>query len=141
MLNDILTGRATLEGEKRETDPFRAPGDVQNITCATCGAIVPASQAVGTRCRRCIQPAPAATPPVTEPFHDPALELHLLRDAERAKGRGDVGIGVALLAIGLVITAVTYSSASHSGGTYIIALGPIIGGVFRLFRGLARLGG
>jgi hypothetical protein len=141
MLNDILLGRTTAEGEKREVDPFRAPGDVQNITCATCGTTVPASQAAGTRCRRCIQPAPPATPPISEPFCDPALEFQLRRDAERAKGRSDVGFGVALLAIGIVITAVTYSSASHSGGTYIIALGPVIGGVIRLFRGLARLGG
>jgi hypothetical protein len=138
MLNDILLGRASLEGEKRETDPFRAPGEVQSVACATCGAVVPASQASGTRCQHCRQPAPVAAPAVMEPPYDPALELALSRDAERAKGRSDIGIGLVLLVIGIVITAATYGSASRAGGTYIIAYGPIIFGVIRIFRGLAR---
>ena len=142
MLNDILLGRATAEGEKkRETDPFRAPGEVQSITCATCGAVVPASQASGTRCQRCMQPAPAVTPPVIEPPYDPSLELALQRDAQRTKGHSDIVYGVVLLVVGIIITAITYDSASHQGGTYIIAYGPIIVGVIRIFRGLARLSG
>jgi hypothetical protein len=141
MLNDILTGRATLEGEKREADPFRAPGEVQSIACATCGMVVPASQAAGPRCLRCVQPAPQAAPPVAEPFYDQALELELLRDAERSRARGDIATGLVVLAIGLVITGITYGSASRAGGTYIIALGPIIFGLIRLFRGLSRLDG
>jgi hypothetical protein len=141
MLNDILLGRATLEGEKREADPFRAPGEVQSVTCATCGTVVPASQASGTRCRRCMQPAPPAVPPVTAPPYDPAPELALARDAERARGRSDLGYGLVLLVIGIVITAVTYGSASQGGGTYVVAYGPMIVGVIRIFRGLARLGG
>ena len=141
MLNDILLGRATLEGEKREADPFRAPGEVQSVACATCGAVVPASEAHGTRCRRCMRPAPPAAPPVAAPLYDPTLELALARDAERAKGRTDIGYGLVLLVIGIVITAVTYGSASEAGGTYVIAYGPIIVGLIRLFRGLARLGG
>lgn len=36
---------------------------------------------------------------------------------------------------------ITYDSASRQGGTYIVALGPIIVGAIRIFRGLARLGG
>lgn len=138
MLNDILLGRATLEGEKRETDPFRAPGEVATITCATCGAVVPSSQASGTRCRRCMQPAPPPAPPVTQPLYDPALELALSRDAQRARASRDIGYGLVLLVIGLVITAVTYSSASRDGGTYVIAYGPMVVGVIRLFRGLVR---
>lgn len=142
MLNDILLGRATLEGEKREADPFRAPGEVQSITCATCGAAVSASEASGTRCRRCRQPArPAAPPVIAAPLYDPTVDLALARDAERAKGRTDLGYGLVLLVIGIVITAVTYGSASEGGGTYIVAYGPIIVGLIRIFRGLARLGG
>lgn len=140
MLNDILLGRATLEGEKRETDPFRAPGEVKTLTCVTCGAVVPASEASGTRCRRCLQPARPVAPPIVAPPYDPALELALARDDERAKGRTDLGFGLVLLVIGIVITAVTYGSASQGGGTYIIAYGPMIVGVIRIFRGLARLG-
>jgi hypothetical protein len=141
MLNDILLGRATLEGEKREADPFRAPGEVKTLTCVTCGAVVPASEASGTRCRRCMQPARPAAPPVVAPPYDPTLDLALARDAERAKGRTDLGFGLVLLVIGIVITAVTYGSASQAGGTYVIAYGPMIVGVIRIFRGLARLGG
>ena len=138
MLNDILLGRASLEGEKRETDPFRAPGEVQTVACATCGASVPASQASGTRCQRCMQPAPRAAPPVLEPPYDPALELALSRDAQRARASRDIGYGLVLLVIGLVVTAVTYSSASRDGGTYIIAYGPMVVGAIRLLRGLVR---
>jgi hypothetical protein len=75
------------------------------------------------------------------PPYDPAIDLALARDAERAKGRTDIGFGVVLLVVGIVITAVTYGSASSEGGTYIIAYGPMIVGVIRIFRGLARLGG
>ena len=141
MLNDILLGRSTVEGEKREADPFRAPGEVQSVACATCGAVVSASEASGTRCRRCMRPAPPAAPPVTAPPYDPALDLARARDAQRAKGTSDIGIGLVLLVIGIVVTAVTYGSASESGGTYIIAYGPMIVGVIRIFRGMARLGG
>ncbi|HEX3481430.1 MAG TPA: hypothetical protein VHT91_40735 [Kofleriaceae bacterium] len=141
MLNDILLGRATLEGEKREADPFRAPGAVQSVACATCGAVVSASEASGTRCRRCVRPARPAALTVAAPPYDPALEIALARDAERAKGRTDIGYGLVLLVIGIVLTAVTYGSASETGGTYIIAYGPIIVGLIRIFRGLARLGG
>src|SRR5262245_54593748 len=117
MLNDILLGRATAEGDKkRETDPFRAPGEVQSVACATCGAVVPASQASGTRCQRCMRPAPAATSPVIEPPYDPSLELALQRDAQRAKGHSDIVYGVVLLVIGIIVTAITYDSASRAGG-------------------------
>src|SRR6185436_3432594 len=91
MLNDILLGRATAEGEKkRETVPFRAPGEVQSVACSTCGAVVPASQASGTRCQRCMQPAPPPAAPITEPPYDPALDLALQRDAQRTKGHSDI---------------------------------------------------
>jgi uncharacterized membrane protein len=53
-------------------------------------------------------------------------------------GSSDVVIGLVLIVIGILITAVTYDSASKSGGTYIVAYGPIIVGVIKLFRGLAR---
>jgi hypothetical protein len=53
-------------------------------------------------------------------------------------GSSDVALGLILIVIGILITIVTYDSASKSGGTYIVAFGPIIVGVIKLFRGLAR---
>jgi uncharacterized membrane protein len=54
-------------------------------------------------------------------------------------GSGEVALGLILIVIGIVITAVTYSHASsEGGGRYILAFGPIIVGVIKLFRGLAR---
>jgi hypothetical protein len=39
--------------------------------------------------------------------------------------------------VGIVVTAVTYDSASEQGGTYIVAWGPMVYGAIRLFKGLA----
>jgi uncharacterized membrane protein len=44
--------------------------------------------------------------------------------------------GLLLLIAGIVITAVTYSSACENGGTYIIAFGPIIFGAIKFFKNL-----
>ncbi|HET7502533.1 MAG TPA: hypothetical protein VFK02_16045 [Kofleriaceae bacterium] len=142
MLNDILTGRATLEGEKKqEADPFREPGKVQSITCATCSAQVPVSQAVGTRCRRCLQPAIPAPPLMLAPSYDPQIDHDLARAEQRGKGRTEAVLGAVLILVGIIISSATYSSASQEGGTYIIAYGPIIVGAIKLLRGLARAGG
>ncbi len=54
---------------------------------------------------------------------------------------GDIILGIILIVIGIAITAITHDHASKQGGTYIVAFGPIIVGVIRLFRGLARSGG
>jgi hypothetical protein len=55
-----------------------------------------------------------------------------------ASGAYQVGIGMLLLLTGIVITAVTYGGASASGGTYIIAYGPIVFGIINIIRGIAR---
>jgi hypothetical protein len=44
-------------------------------------------------------------------------------------------VGGALLAVGIVITIVTYQMASD-GGTYVVSYGPVIGGVVLFVRGL-----
>lgn len=41
---------------------------------------------------------------------------------------------------GDIVTAITHDHASRQGGTYVVAFGPIIVGVIRLFRGLASAG-
>src|SRR5262245_23287938 len=52
--------------------------------------------------------------------------------------RGDLVIaGVCVMGLGLAVTAITYSAASESGGTYLIASGPIIFGLSLIVRGLA----
>src|SRR5262249_25675490 len=68
----------------------------------------------------------------------------MMADAARAERRsranGDIIFGIILLVIGIAITAVTYDSASQSGGTYVVAYGPIVVGVIKLIRGIATLG-
>jgi hypothetical protein len=67
----------------------------------------------------------------------------LERNARRSQGARELGIGILLLVIGIVITAGTYSAAasSSSGGHYFLAYGPIAVGIINIFRGLFHLGG
>jgi hypothetical protein len=59
----------------------------------------------------------------------------------RSAGPAQIGIGVLLLFIGLIITGATYSSASSSGGgTYLVAYGPIIVGIVTIIRGIINMG-
>ena len=52
---------------------------------------------------------------------------------------GEIVIGIILLVIGIAITVITHDHATQQGGTYVVAYGPIIVGVIKLIRGLARL--
>lgn len=56
----------------------------------------------------------------------------------RKRGMRQIVIGAVIFVIGLVITVATYSSASSSptGGTYVVAYGPMILGVVYVIRGL-----
>lgn len=54
---------------------------------------------------------------------------------------GDIILGILLIVVGIAITAITHDHASRQGGHYIVAFGPIIVGVVRLVRGLARASG
>jgi len=53
-------------------------------------------------------------------------------------GLTNMAIGVGLAAIGIVITAVTYSAASH-GGTYVVAWGAMAVGAWRFLLGLFQI--
>ncbi len=57
----------------------------------------------------------------------------------RKRGMRQIVIGAVVFVIGLVITVATYSSASSSptGGTYVVAYGPMILGVVYVIRGLS----
>ena len=55
----------------------------------------------------------------------------------RKRGMRQIVIGAVVFVVGLVITVATYSSASSSptGGTYVVAYGPMILGVVYVIRG------
>jgi len=59
----------------------------------------------------------------------------------RRRGMTQIIIGAVIFIVGIVITIATYSSASSSstGGTYIVAYGPMILGVITIVRGVAAL--
>jgi hypothetical protein len=79
----------------------------------------------------------SSLPPGTAPE---ILMADAARAERRAQSRNDIVFGILLLVIGIGITSFTYSSASQAGGTYVVAYGPIIIGVVKLFRGLIRSG-
>ena len=59
----------------------------------------------------------------------------------RKRAMRQIMIGLAMLVIGLVVTVATYSHASSSstGGTYIVAWGPIVFGALGAVRGFLLL--
>ena len=73
------------------------------------------------------------------PRGEPGSEADEARAARRARARGQLMLGALLLGVGIVVTAATYGSASESGGTYLIAYGPMIVGVIKIVRGLAGM--
>jgi hypothetical protein len=78
-----------------------------------------------------------ARPAVELPPSADAFAQSLVDSERRARRSRDLAIGAVLFAVGLIITLATYSSASQSGGTYVIAYGPMVVGIIRIFRGLA----
>ena len=78
------------------------------------------------------------SPDVVRPAPDAdAFARQLIESERRAAKTRDLTIGGILLGLGLAITLITYDSASQSGGTYVVAYGPMIVGAIRLFKGLA----
>jgi hypothetical protein len=64
-----------------------------------------------------------------------------LATVARKRGMRQIAIGAVVFVIGLVITIATYSSASSSpsGGTYVLAYGPMILGVMYAIRGIVTV--
>ncbi|MGO4884404.1 MAG: hypothetical protein ACLP59_26820 [Bryobacteraceae bacterium] len=54
----------------------------------------------------------------------------------RAIGKKNMGVGAAWCIGGLLITGITYSSASSGGGTYFICWGPMLFGGWQFLKGL-----
>jgi hypothetical protein len=74
--------------------------------------------------------------PEAESLVNYAVSTH---KAEIRKGAvKQIGVGLLMLVIGVVITAATYSMASN-GGIYVVAYGPVIFGAIAILRGLFRL--
>ena len=61
--------------------------------------------------------------------------------AVRAGALAQMGTGVVLFVIGLLITIGTYAAASSggTGGFYLVSWGPMVFGAVRVVRGLFRL--
>lgn len=57
----------------------------------------------------------------------------------KSRAKNDTAVGLAFLLGGLLLTALTYASASssRSGGSYIVAWGPVLYGAVRLIRGVS----
>ncbi|MEP6861219.1 MAG: hypothetical protein ABJE66_11385 [Deltaproteobacteria bacterium] len=81
---------------------------------------------------RPISMPPPWTGPDAAGFAPSAYEAE--RRAAKAK---NITFGLVLLVVGIIVTAVTFDSASQQGGTYIIAWGPMVYGAIRLIKGLA----
>jgi hypothetical protein len=71
-------------------------------------------------------------PPVTDAFTQSMYEAQ-----RRNAARNNLLYGTLLLVGGILVTAITYDTASRQGGGYILAVGPIVFGVIRIFKGLA----
>ncbi|WP_437679142.1 hypothetical protein [Sorangium sp. So ce131] len=70
-----------------------------------------------------------------DPYRGSAERTEAASGRRERPGRSDLAIGAALLLVGLWLTGFTYMYRP-SQGTYIVALGPMIYGAIRLFRGL-----
>lgn len=91
------------------------------------------SEIVKTLCNSGIHPQ------VAQDMVDGAVKNY--PSAVRSGAVSQLGMGVVLLVIGIVITVGTYAAASSggTGGFYLVSWGPMVFGVIRIFRGLFRL--
>ena len=62
---------------------------------------------------------------------------HQVADTKKERAKKDVLYGALWCVGGIVVTAVTYSSAS-GGGTYVVAWGAIIFGAVQLIKGVVN---
>ena len=61
------------------------------------------------------------------------------KNERRVAGRRHMITGAVVCTIGIVITAVSYSSAVEGGGSYVITWGAIVFGGIQFFRGLIQM--
>lgn len=104
----------------------RSPAEFQEhvTACSDCGTKLVLSE---EEARAGIR---AATQP---PYREDRARTEVAVSAPE-RGRNDKGVGVALIVGGLALTVLTYLYSSRSGGTYVVAWGPIVFGAYRLSR-------
>ena len=93
------------------------------LTGATTPTPVVASRAPQTQVMNYAQPRPAVR------------QQSYASAGDRSRHVTQMLVGGGLLAIGLVITVVSFSAASNTGGTYFLCWGPILFGAIRLITG------
>jgi len=76
----------------------------------------------------------AITTPAT-PMQQPGIDL---RELKRAAAKAEIFNGLKLVAIGTVITGVTYAIAPATGGFFVVSFAPLFG-VFHALHGLYKL--
>ncbi|MEV5710931.1 hypothetical protein, partial [Actinoallomurus sp. NPDC052274] len=86
---------------------------------------------------------PYQSPPQNGPYQNAPFQgspYQGVDDGERRRATRAIGIGAAFFVIGLLITVLTYSHASGSGGgVYVVAWGPMLFGGIRMIIGLVLL--
>ena len=65
----------------------------------------------------------------------------VVSEAKSKAGKKNMVYGALWCVGGIIVTAVTYSSASDGGGHYVVAWGAIIFGAIQFFRGVAQSSG
>jgi lipoprotein-releasing system permease protein len=59
---------------------------------------------------------------------------------QRVRGWTEIGIGIALIAVGIVVTYLSLKSATKAGGgLYLVVYGPVVSGFAALGRGVVRV--
>jgi hypothetical protein len=77
-----------------------------------------------------------------EGFIDGETQIRVDEEAEPASkesGQKNMLVGALWCIGGIVVTAVTYSNASTSGGTYFVAWGPVLFGGIQFLKGLFQV--
>ena len=85
--------------------------------------------------------ANSASATTTAPVTTQKKSAASLGTVVRKRAIRQILVGVALVVIGVIVTAVTYHAASNnpSGGTYLVMWGPIAVGALTIFRGFHAL--
>jgi len=65
--------------------------------------------------------------------------INNLKIKNQSQSIGWIVFGVFLIVIGLGVTSITYESACHVGGLYVIWYGPVIFGLYCLIYGAIRM--
>jgi lipoprotein-releasing system permease protein len=61
------------------------------------------------------------------------------RHRRRVRGAIEIGVGLALIVAGIIITLATLNKTAKSGGVYVVAYGPVVVGFFAIVRGTIRI--